>query len=90
MKEIENKGKNRTYTEKERNEYKELFEHGEKLQLDYQMCMDSCENRKRLHQNTTDRRIGGGRRSLSRKVRPNIKRRRGTRRNIRRATRDRK
>ena len=89
MKEIENKGKNRKYTEKERNEYKELFDHGEKLEFDRQMCMDGCEERKRRHLDATER-TGGSRRSLSRKVRPNIKRRRGTRRNIRRVTRHRK
>jgi hypothetical protein len=90
MKEIVNKGKNRRYTEKERNEYNELFDEGVKLDLERQMCMDGCEERKRRHQNAIERRTGGGRRSLSHKVIPNIKRRRVTRRNIRRSTRDRK
>lgn len=55
------------------------------------MCMNGCEERNRRHLDAaTEKRTSGGRRSLSRKVRPNIKRRRGTRRNIRRATRHRK
>lgn len=68
MEEIVNKGKNRRYTEKERNEYNELFDHGEKLELDRQMCMNGCEERKRHYGDATGM-TRGGCRSLSRKVR---------------------
>ena len=91
MNEIENKGKNRTYTKEELNDYKKLLVEFEKLEFDRQLCMNDCEERKRRHlDDATEKRTSGGRRSLSRKVRPNIKRRQGTRRNIRRSTRDRK
>lgn len=58
MNEIEIKGQNRTYTETERNEYNELYEESEKLQSDHQMCMDGCEERKRRHQDATEKTTG--------------------------------
>lgn len=90
MKDIENKGQNRTYTKEELNEYNELFDHGEKLEFDRRMCMNGCEERKRHHQNAIERMTSGGRRSLSRKVRSKKTRHHRTRCNIRRASCDRK
>ena len=90
MKDIENKGQNRTYTKEELNEYKELLVEFDKLELDRQMCMNGCEERKRRHQNAIERMTRGGRRSLSRKVRSKKTRHHRTRRNIRRASCNRK